>query len=80
MAIERLGSSVKVGCSGPDCFEQDPHAHQHFIVWPDDDDQCRCTGGDVAVHYGWFRCTPESRLLLAEERAKLDAECSKQQD
>jgi hypothetical protein len=31
---------------------------------------CRfgCTGDDVAVHHGWFRCTPQSRAMLAEER------------
>lgn len=27
-----------------------------------------CTGDDVAVHNGWYRCTPESRKLLAIER------------
>lgn len=30
-----------------------------------------CTGDDVALHNGWFRCTPTSRVLLAMERRKL---------
>lgn len=33
-----------------------------------------CTGDDVAVHNGWFRCTPESRAMLVDERAKLAAD------
>ncbi len=39
-------------------------------------DECElgCTGDDKAVHYGWFRCTRESRAILAEERKKLAAE------
>jgi hypothetical protein len=36
-------------------------------------DECRCTGDDVAVHNGWFRCTPESRAMLAQERKRLEA-------
>jgi hypothetical protein len=31
---------------------------------------CECSGDDVAQH-GWFRCTPESRAMLAEERESL---------
>jgi hypothetical protein len=30
-----------------------------------------CSGDDEAIHNGWYRCTPESRAILAEERAKL---------
>lgn len=33
--------------------------------------QFGCTGDDMAVHYGWFRCTPQSRAMLVEERAQL---------
>lgn len=33
-----------------------------------------CVGDDVALHYGWFHCTPKSRALLAQERAKLAAD------
>jgi hypothetical protein len=37
------------------------------------DDGCRfgCTGDDVTVHYGWFRCNPESRAMLADEHRQL---------
>lgn len=37
---------------------------------------CRfgCSGDDVKVHYGWFRCTPESRAILVEQRKRLAAD------
>jgi len=39
-----------------------------------DDAGCGCSGDDVALHHGWYRCTPESRALLAQERKRLEAE------
>jgi hypothetical protein len=36
--IHALGSTVHVACFGPHCWHQDSHAHQHFIYWPDGDD------------------------------------------
>ena len=37
------------------------------------DDVCQfgCTGDDVNTHFGWYRCSPESRALLAIERQQL---------
>ena len=32
---------------------------------------CECEPDEVTTHFGWFRCTPESRAMLAEERIAL---------
>ena len=35
---------------------------------------CECEPDEVTTHFGWFRCTPESRALLAEERIAIAEE------